>query len=190
MIPAALKSNPSSLLIPAVLTATAIVVAVYVERSRRIRKADGDDGEKEAPTSPPPVVPPQPTVAAAEGEPDSTAPIIDTPEESPESGGNNKKVVVLISSYATNANLKSNQDRALTILKGLKLRDDQMEIIDGAVAANRDKRNELFGLSGIRAKYPQFFVVDQSDATTFLADWEGFQEMNEMGSLKESINLA
>ena len=79
---------------------------------------------------------------------------------------------------------------AMTILKGMKIGDDRMETIDGSKPENKEKRNELFGISGIRAKYPQFFVVDQSDATTFLADWDGFQEMNEMGSLKESINLA
>jgi hypothetical protein len=70
-----------------------------------------------------------------------------------------------------------------------------METIDGAKPENKEKRNELFGVSGIRAKYPQFFLVDaaassDTTTTTFLADWEEFESMHEMGSLKESMNMA
>jgi hypothetical protein len=117
--------------------------------------------------------------------------LVETPAETPTetTSAGNKKLLVLISSYSANHQTKSNQDRALTILKSLKLGPDQMETIDGAAPANRDKRNELFGLSGIRAKYPQFFLVDASDTTAFMTDWEGFESMNEVGTLKSSMNL-
>jgi len=112
----------------------------------------------------------------------------DTPTETQAPGNN--KLFVLISSFSSNHQQKSHQDRALTILKGLQIGPDQMETIDGAAPANKEKRNELFVLSGIRAKYPQFFLVDASDKTTFLTDWEGFELMHEMGTLSESMNLA
>lgn len=118
----------------------------------------------------------------------SIEPTVESPTKDRVPTGN-KKVVVLISSYSPNIQQKTNQDRALTILKGLRMGVDQLETIDGADTANKEKRNKLFALSGIRAKYPQFFLVDASDQTKFLADWDGFEAMNEMGSLKESINL-
>ena len=115
-----------------------------------------------------------------------------TPEPTPEptAATGNKKVVVLISSYGGNIQIKTNQERAFTILKGMKVEGDQLEIVDGAKAPNREKRNELFGVSGIRAKYPQFFVVDQTDKTHFVANWEDFEAMNDMGCLKQTLNLA
>ena len=100
-----------------------------------------------------------------------------------------KKMIVLISSYSANHQQKSHQDRALTILKGLKIGEDQLETIDGAKPENKEKRNELFGLSGIRAKYPQFFLVDESNTTSFLADFDGFEAMHEMGTLLETMKL-
>ncbi len=100
-----------------------------------------------------------------------------------------KKILVLVTSYSPNPHTRSYQDRAMTILRGLKIANDQIETIDGALAANREKRNELFRLSGIGPKYPQFFLVDSNDETTFLADYDGFESMNEVGTLKYSMNL-
>ncbi len=79
----------------------------------------------------------------------------------------------------------------------MKIPDHQLELVDGAAPSNKERRNDLFGISGIRAKYPQIFVVvdndDDDDATptttTFVADWEGFEAMNEMGTLRETLNL-
>jgi len=163
--------SASSLYIAAAITIAAVASGIYVERRRRSQESDGETKAKEL------------DVAAAAQEP----PVVE--EEKTEAPPSNKKLLVLISSYSPNIQQKTNQERAFTIIKGLKIGDDKMETIDGAVAANREKRNELFGLSGIRAKYPQFFLVD-GDTTTFLADWDGFEAMNEMGTLKESVNLS
>lgn len=120
----------------------------------------------------------------------SVEPIATPAAPEPKATTGNKKVVVLISSYGGNIQIKTNQERAFTILKGMKVEGDQLEIVDGAKAPNREKRNELFGVSGIRAKYPQFFVVDQTDKTHFVANWEDFEAMNDMGCLKQTLNIA
>uniref|UniRef100_A0A7S0TA28 Uncharacterized protein n=1 Tax=Pseudo-nitzschia delicatissima TaxID=44447 RepID=A0A7S0TA28_9STRA len=186
MIPVMNKSTISH--IAAAVTIAAGAAAMYVERKRRKKEEKGDEITKPmVEKSDPPkeeaiAVTPEPVEPEAKREPEPE------PETTPTTG--NKKVVVLVTSYAANPNIKANQDRAMTILKGLKVSDDQMETIDGAAKQLRGKRNELFGLSGIRAKYPQFFVIDQNDQTNFLASWEDFEMMNEMGTLKASLNLA
>ena len=188
MIPVMNKSSISH--IAAVVTIAAGAAAMYVERKRRKKEEKGDEitkpmVEKSDPKEEAIAVTPEPVEPEPEPEPEPVKPVPDT---TPTTG--NKKVVVLVTSYATNPNIKANQDRAMTILKGLKVSDDQLETIDGAAKQLREKRNELFGLSGIRAKYPQFFVIDQNEQTNFLASWEDFEMMNEMGTLKASLNLA
>ena len=51
------------------------------------------------------------------------------------------------------------------------------------------RRNELFQISGIRANYPQFFFIFESNQDTlhFYGQWEKVQELNEMGSLPLEI---
>ena len=85
---------------------------------------------------------------------------------------------------------KAAQDRAVTILKGMKIESgsELFEQLDGSDPANRTRRNELFAISGLRAKYPQFFLVD-GETTEFLADWESFEYMHDSGSLHDSMNI-
>ncbi|VEU42713.1 unnamed protein product [Pseudo-nitzschia multistriata] len=101
----------------------------------------------------------------------------------------NRKILMLISTVSGSQEQKTAQDRALTILKGMHISPEQLEQVDGADPANLERRNELFAVSGIRAKYPQFFVVNANDKIEYLADWESFEMMNEVGSLSESMNL-
>ena len=173
------------------IAATAIAgFAIYVDRRIRRQRDDDDDATKGkfnldskhdggVSEKAPRLQPSKTTVVA-------------TPAEIK----GDKKLLVLISSFSANLQQKSHQDRALTILKGLNVRNEQMVTVDGAKPENREKRNALFGVSGIRAKYPQFFLVDAAASDTgsanltFLADWEGFESMHEMGSLKVSMNLA
>jgi len=58
-------------------------------------------------------------------------------------------IFVLISSFRSNHQQKSHQDWAFTILEGLHIGPDQIETIDEAAPANKEKRNELFVLSDI-----------------------------------------
>jgi hypothetical protein len=51
--------------------------------------------------------------------------------------GGNKKLVMLMSSISGRQDQKTAQDRALTILKGLNVGPDKMELVDGAVSSGR-----------------------------------------------------
>lgn len=47
----------------------------------------------------------------------------------------------------------------------------KFDMLDGVDPELRDRRNELFELSGLRGQYPQFFLVSD-DSTVFWGDWE------------------
>jgi hypothetical protein len=51
----------------------------------------------------------------------------------------------------------ANQDRDLTLLRGKGM--EPFELLDGADPANKERRNELFGISGIRGKADIRFLV-------------------------------
>jgi hypothetical protein len=44
----------------------------------------------------------------------------------------------------------------------------------------------LFEISGIRGKYPQFFVMDE-EKITFLGDWAEVEALNDASSLPHEI---
>lgn len=49
------------------------------------------------------------------------------------------------------------------------------------------RRNELFSTSGIRANYPQFFLVDEDQTISFLGDYEKINAVNDASSLPEEV---
>ena len=52
----------------------------------------------------------------------------------------------------------------------------------------RYRRNKLFEISGIRANYPQFFLVNEDEAMPrFLGDWETIEAVNDASSLPDEI---
>jgi hypothetical protein len=94
-------------------------------------------------------------------------------------------LLLLISKLSTIPEQTRNQDMVLTLIKTNNL--DDPEILDGADLMNKDRRNELFGISGLRAKYPQLFVVTNADeAPTFVGDFDTIQGLNECGQLTKS----
>jgi hypothetical protein len=44
-------------------------------------------------------------------------------------------------------------------------------------------RNELFGISGIKGKYPQVFLTNKADSTVFVGDFEKVQSLVENNDL-------
>jgi hypothetical protein len=48
-------------------------------------------------------------------------------------------------------------------------------------------REELFGISGIRGNYPQFFFVHSNGATSYFGGWDKLEEVNEATSLPQHI---
>jgi hypothetical protein len=60
--------------------------------------------------------------------------------------------------------------RALLSAKGLVY-----EELDGADQSNIEARNALFGLSGQRGKYPQFFIERPDGTKAFVGLWEAVE---------------
>eukprot|EP00934_Nitzschia_sp_Nitz4_P002079 Nitzschia sp. Nitz4//scaffold149_size55946//45925//48045//NITZ4_006602-RA/size55946-processed-gene-0.33-mRNA-1//-1//CDS//3329536833//2079//frame0 len=88
-------------------------------------------------------------------------------------------LLVLISTAFGTMEQRTNQDRAISMIQALQL---PLETVDGSDPACKDRRNELFGISGLRGKYPQIFQ-QQDGALSFLGDYDGLQAMNESGAL-------
>jgi len=92
-----------------------------------------------------------------------------------------KYVLVLLSSMAGNRNQMANSDMSLTILRGKGI---EPVVVDASDSDAKERRDKLFEISGVRGNYPQIFKV-HGRRTTFLGDFDAFQDMNEDGSLAE-----
>ncbi|KAG7341581.1 SH3-binding, glutamic acid-rich protein [Nitzschia inconspicua] len=114
---------------------------------------------------------------AANGDSHDPLPNASSPEV-----GVSSKIIVLVSKLSGNMQQRTNQDRAISMLKG-KVSDDRLEEVDGSNPANKDRRNALFTISGIRALYPQFFLQKSDSDITFLGDYDWIDSMNESGGL-------
>jgi short subunit dehydrogenase-like uncharacterized protein len=108
---------------------------------------------------------------------------MEVPATVPKSTESTKRVLVLVSNQSFERSVLENQRNAMVVLdaKGIKY-----TTLDGADPANKAARNELFALSGLRAKYPQFFVV-QGEVHTFFGGMDTFNEAHEDGSLANEL---
>jgi hypothetical protein len=114
--------------------------------------------------------------------------VIDTTSVSHTPSG--PKLIVLLSKSPGNLQQRTNQDRALMLLKG-KFQAEDMEQVDGSDLSNKDRRNELFDISGLRGNYPQFFLKKRDGNVTYLGDFDWIEDSNESGLLsKEAIFAA
>lgn len=101
-------------------------------------------------------------------------------EEAPPSPSN-KHLVVLISEGNFNYTQAANQTNALHFLNDLSL---SYRTIDGMDPSQREKRNQLFDISGIRGNYPQIFLCkDNTEGEgsleyQFLGDYEWLESCN------------
>jgi len=103
---------------------------------------------------------------------------------------NGKKLLLLISSMSGSLEVTANQNRAEVILKGLHLSPEEIELMDGCDAGVKEKRNELFSISGIRAKYPQLFLVDGKDGSTqFVGNFDDISYLHDTNTLAQAIGL-
>lgn len=46
---------------------------------------------------------------------------------------------------------------------------------DASLAENVERRNHLFGISGVRGNYPQFFLVNEDGSEEFVGVWEALE---------------
>jgi hypothetical protein len=103
---------------------------------------------------------------------------------------NGKQLLLLISSMSGSVEVASSQTRLQGILKGLHLPKEEVQVLDGCDLAIKDRRNELFGISGIRAKYPQLFLVDTSTGETqFVGNFDDISYLHDTNTLAQAIGL-
>ncbi|KAK1745920.1 hypothetical protein QTG54_003844 [Skeletonema marinoi] len=119
--------------------------------------------------------------AAATGA-DATPSLKEAPPSS--SSSSNNHLVVLISEGNFNFTQTANQKNALQLLADLSL---PYTTIDGMDPDQREKRNELFDISGIRGNYPQFFLC-KGQEYEFLGNYEWLESCN-LDELQKSISV-
>jgi FtsZ-binding cell division protein ZapB len=95
-------------------------------------------------------------------------------------------MLTLVSSLTgTTTSQGRNQKRALTILKACGV---QPEVLDAADPENTFVCEELCEMSGLRGVFPQFFLV-QGDKTSYFADFDELEHMNDEGTLAEWLSM-
>jgi hypothetical protein len=98
-----------------------------------------------------------------------------------------KTLIVVVSRSSGNRQQVADQERASIWWKAQGI---EPELVDGV--AEKERRNELFGISDVRGDYPQFFLKNGDDDSTieFLGLFDDVEAMNEMGTFtKEALVL-
>mmetsp|Transcript_28603 Transcript_28603/g.43966 ORF Transcript_28603/g.43966 Transcript_28603/m.43966 type:complete len:135 (+) Transcript_28603:143-547(+) len=95
-----------------------------------------------------------------------------------------RKLLILISQGVSDRKQASNQSSALSLMKARKV---PYVFVDGMDASQRDARNELFKISGIRGNYPQFFFIFSDGTISYIGDWDHLESINEADSLPPDV---
>ena len=93
-----------------------------------------------------------------------------------------KRLVVLISKGVHDYKQSANQSHALDLLSDLSI---PYSIVDGMDVSQREERDGLFEVSGIRGNYPQIFTTDASGGHKFLGgyDWLNSQTVEDLKAI-------
>jgi short subunit dehydrogenase-like uncharacterized protein len=89
------------------------------------------------------------------------------------------KLVCLISGQSIDRDVGLKQEKSLRIFTDKSI---AYETIDGADPTNKKLRGKLFAISGLRATYPQFFLLKNNEYT-FIGDWEKLETCNETSAM-------
>jgi len=95
-----------------------------------------------------------------------------------------KKLLCLVSRGCHDRTQSSNQNKALDWLACRKV---PHTIIDGNSPEQREERNILFGISGIRGNYPQFFFELEDGTINFFGPFEKIHILNETNGLPSEV---
>lgn len=95
-----------------------------------------------------------------------------------------KKLICLISRGCPDRTQSGNQSKVLDWLHSWKV---PHSIVDGMDPAQREMRNKLFNLSGIRGNYPQFFFEFIDGTINFLGNFDKMESLNETGGLPAEV---
>jgi hypothetical protein len=94
--------------------------------------------------------------------------------------GSPPRLLLLITSLSIDRNQVTNQKLMRTLLQSQGFLE--MDLLDGADPHHKSRRNELFEISGMRANYPQLFVV-AGTKIRFVGDLERVQRLHDHGRL-------
>jgi len=90
-----------------------------------------------------------------------------------------ERVVILVSSVSTDQIQIVESRRLEDLMVSKRLEFDK---IDGALAENKEIRDKLFGISGLRGKYPQCFI-SSGDEYRFVGQWEVVESLVDCDAL-------
>eukprot|EP00977_Amphora_coffeiformis_P009109 scaffold2069_cov187-Amphora_coffeaeformis.AAC.26 len=107
-----------------------------------------------------------------------------SPRSSSAEGDSVPRLLILISGQSLSRGQASTRQQISTILNAHGI---PFEEIDGSVLSVRDRRNELFKISGLWAQYPQFFIRENGQ-TAFWGTWDTLQQCNDAGKLVEEFS--
>ena len=93
--------------------------------------------------------------------------------------------ILLTSSYGSGGGGQAGKCKKLEdTFAALKIR---FKNIDGADAKNKEIRNELFGISGVRGNYPQTFLKNSDGTTSFIGDYDALIDLIESNDIPDDI---
>ena len=95
-----------------------------------------------------------------------------------------KKLICLISVGCHDRSQAVNQEKAID---WFTFRNVLHEIVDGMDPDQRERRNKLFDISGVRGCYPQFFFEYQDGKIDFYGNFDKIEALNETSSLPAEI---
>lgn len=95
-----------------------------------------------------------------------------------------KKLICLISKGCHDRLQTTNQDKALAWFNSRQL---PYTVVDGMNPDQRQKRNELFDVSGVRGNYPQFFFEYQNGSIQYLGNFNKLERLNESSNLPPEV---
>lgn len=95
-----------------------------------------------------------------------------------------KKLICLVSKGCHDRQQSANQSRALDWLASRKV---PHTVVDGMDPEQREERDKLFLISGIRGNYPQFFFEFQDGQTSFFGNFDKIETLNETTGLPSEL---
>lgn len=95
-----------------------------------------------------------------------------------------KILLCLVSRGCHDRTQSANQSKSLHWLASRKV---PHTVIDGNDPEQRERRNKLFEISGVRANYPQFFFEFQEGTINFLGNFEKLDSLNETKGLPAEV---
>jgi len=97
-----------------------------------------------------------------------------------------KRLIVLISKGVHDYKQSANQSHALDLLSDLSV---PYSIVDGMDASQKEERDGLFVVSGVRGNYPQIFTTDASGGHKFLGgyNWLNSQTVEDLKAIVDDV---